>query len=74
MKKLIIAGILASLSASAMACDYNYTTDTGDEVCAYSGDSTVQLTTENGDEHDGHWIGKGIIQDDETGETTTVQE
>ncbi len=59
-------------STMATACDYNYTDSNGNEICANSGEREVTITTTDGDEHAGRWIGNGLVEDSESGETSEV--
>lgn len=74
MKKLILSVFLLCVAGSAMACDYTYTADNGDEVCANSGDKEVTITTDSGAEHSGEWVGNGVIQDNDNGDTLTIDQ
>lgn len=74
MKRLIIVLVLMSASSSVLACDYEYTDSNGSDICANSGEREVTITTDNGDEHSGEWVGNGLVQDDDTGETTEIDQ
>lgn len=74
MKKLIIAVLLISASSSVFACDYEYTDTNGSDICATAGEQEVTITVDNGDEHQGEWVGNGEVQDNETGEVTEVSQ
>jgi len=72
IKPSMILLLLVCSTSSAIACDYEYSTDDGSTICANSADKEVTITTENGDEHSGEWGDNGVVQDSETGEQLTV--
>ncbi|WP_339277318.1 hypothetical protein [Enterobacter asburiae] len=74
MKNLIIMCVLFAISCAAIACDYEYTDTNGSNICATEGEQEVTITVDNGDEHQGEWVGNGEVQDNETGEVTEVSQ